>query len=57
MLRIRACAGKDTVKRVKKSDKFFKEFYDKLKEELSFITLKTSAKIKLGRNEYTADRE
>lgn len=42
---------------MKKSDKFFKEFFDKQKDEISFITLKASAKIKLGSNEYTTAKE
>ena len=42
---------------MKKSDKFFNEFFDKQKEEISFITLRASAKIKLGNNEYTTDKE
>lgn len=42
---------------MKKSDKFFKEFFDKQKDEISFITLKASAKIKLRSNEYTTDKE
>ncbi len=42
---------------MKKSEKFFNKFYDKQKDEISFITLKASAKIKLGSNEYTTDKE
>ncbi len=42
---------------MKKAEKFFKKFFDKQKDEISFITLKASAKIKLGSNEYTTDKE
>ena len=42
---------------MKKSDKFFNNFFDKQKDEISFITLKALAKIKLGNNEYTTDKE
>ncbi len=42
---------------MKKAEKFFNKFFDKQKDEISFITLKASAKIKLGSNEYTTDKE
>lgn len=42
---------------MKKSDKFFNEFFDKQKDEISFITLKESAKIKLGSNEHVTSKE
>jgi len=42
---------------VKKSDKFFNEFFDKQKDEISFITLKENAKIKLGNSEYISNKE
>ena len=40
-----------------KSDKFFRDFFDSKKENLSFITLKNGGKIKLGDKEFAADRE
>ncbi len=42
---------------MKKSDKFFNEFFDKQKDEISFITLKENAKIKLGNSEYISNKE
>ncbi len=42
---------------MKKSDKFFNEFFDKQKDEISFITLKKNAKIKLGSSEHIANKE
>ncbi len=42
---------------MKKAEKFFNKFFDKQKDEISFITLKASAKIKLESNEYTTDKE
>ncbi len=42
---------------MKKAEKYFNKFFDKQKDEISFITLKASAKIKLGNNEYTTDKE
>ncbi len=42
---------------MKKSDNFFNEFFDKQKDEISFITLKKNATIKLGNNVYTAKNE
>lgn len=42
---------------MKKPNEFFNNFFDKQKDEISFITLKAFAKIKLGNNEYTTDKE
>lgn len=42
---------------MKKSDKFLNEFFDKQKDEISFITLKKNAKIKLGSNEHITNKE
>lgn len=42
---------------MKKSDKYFMDFFDKKKDDISFITLKTGANIKLGENVYTTKEE
>jgi tetratricopeptide (TPR) repeat protein len=42
---------------VKKSEKFLNEFFDKQKDEISFITLKKNAKIKLGSSEHVTNKE
>lgn len=42
---------------MKKADKFLNEFFDKQKDEISFITLKKNAKIKLGNNEHITNKE
>ncbi len=42
---------------MKKSEKFLNEFFDKQKDEISFITLKKDARIKLGSNEHVTSKE
>lgn len=42
---------------MKKSDKFFNEFFDKQRDEISFITLRKGAKIKLDKNEHVTSEE
>ncbi|QSX07100.1 tetratricopeptide repeat protein [Sedimentibacter sp. zth1] len=42
---------------MKKSEKYFIDFFDRKKDDISFITLKKGAKITLGKNSYTTDKE
>ncbi len=42
---------------MRKTDKFFNDFFEKMKEELSFITLKKNAKINMGKYEFVTDKE